>query len=115
MTWRAAALVAVLSGGVAAALVAQRAPARWDGDQWQHVAAGAAVALAVRGPWIAPAWRDAWWKRGVWQLMLGGVWELAQWDRFRHLDTADAGQDLAADVLGWAVVELGAAAWKAVR
>lgn len=82
----------------------------WDVDQWQHVAAGAAVALVVRGPWIAKPWRDTVWKRGAWQLGLSLVYE-----RVTHvtakgygsgLDGFDTGLDVLANMVGWLLVEL---------
>lgn len=80
---------------------------RWDRDQWEHMAAGAATAVVVRGPWTTPSWRDAVWKRGLIQLALSLAYELYQ--RFAEpwvLPARDTLYDLVADMGGWLGVEL---------
>lgn len=106
----------VLAGALVLADLAhaQALPRRWDRDQWEHLAAGAAVALAVRGPWVTPAWRDRLWKRGAWQLALGVTFEAYQAHELQRFDPTDVALDLVADLAGWVVVEVGAAALRLV-
>ena len=101
-------LVALLL--IAAPLNAQTKLNRWDRDQWEHMAAGAGVALVIRGPWIDSSYNDKLWKRGAWQLGLSLLYEkitneTAKGYNGRGLDWTDTKLDIAANMAGWLVVE----------
>lgn len=47
-------------------------------DKGLHVAAGAVVDVALRGPWVAPAWRDTAVKRVALTCAIGAAYEALQ-------------------------------------
>ena len=58
--WRLLAAATLLAASATAPLPAQGMldpDHTWDADQWHHAAAGAALDVVMRGPWIAPAWQ----------------------------------------------------------
>jgi hypothetical protein len=100
-------------GGLMLALVsplaAQKHDGRWNEDQWEHTAVGAAVALVMRGPWVAPSWRDRVWKRGATMAALVTVFELYQhyiFGGFKAFPFIDTVLDAVATMTGWVLVEV---------
>jgi hypothetical protein len=83
-------------------------------DKRLHVAAGAVVVVAVRGPWTAPAWRNTPLKRVALTCAVGAAYEAIQvgeaiaarrWGPGRGFSPLD----LAADCVGAAALELAGA------
>lgn len=83
----------------------------WNADQWQHMAAGAALVVLMRGPYITESWRESFWGRVGLVAVIGAAYEGLQ--LFEASQTGMLGQpgygfgplDLIADVAGALVVE----------
>lgn len=95
---------------------------RWNADQWQHAALGAALDVIVRGPWVTKSWRDTWAKRFAWSMALGCV-ALETYQVYESAQRGWLGQegggfgllDCAAVAMGALAMEIVVAGWHAVR
>jgi hypothetical protein len=105
-------------GALGCLLVATPAAAQWLDrdpcwtcrDKQLHAVAGAAVTLAVRGPWTNPSWRNTAIKRIALTCGIGAAYELVQVGQAVAEDHRGSGYgfsplDLAADCAGAAALE----------
>lgn len=99
-------LVTTLSVLITSPLQSQQNNSRWDSDQWQHLFAGAAVSIVIRGPMVTPTWRDTWWKRGLMLNSLSLIFEVYQHHTWPELTLDDHALDLLATASGWALTEV---------
>jgi len=110
--WFLAVFMALLGAAPLAAQVLDPDRCLTCADSWQHFAAGAALDVVVRGPYITDSWRDTPIKRIAWVATIGAAYEGLQYFEARANGTLGQPgygfslKDLGFDVLGAVAVEL---------